>query len=497
MATSDPVRPAPPAADVPGPTPAGPRSRLSRGSMGTFELTFFVVAAAGPLLIVAGYAPLAFLIGGLGAPGAQLVAALVLLLFAVGFTRMALRIRNPGAFYSYIGRSLGRPMGGGAAMLALGAYSVIAVGQLGAIGAFASSTVTALTGADVPWPVFSLAAILIVVVLGHRQISLSAKVLGGALLAEVAILLILAVPVLLQGGPEGFSFGSFAPSAVFAGGGTGAMFAIVFGAFIGFESTAIYAEETRDPARTVPRATFLAIGFLGIFYTFMAWIAVIAFGQSEVVAAASADPVGLFFTATEQYVGHWATVVMEVLLVTSAFASTLAFHNTASRYFFTLGREGLLPRRLAAVHPVHGSPYVASGVQATIAVLVVVVFAAFGADPYLSLFLLMVAPGVLAVIVLQALCAVAIVVYFRRHAGEGDMSIWATLVAPLASLVGLLVATWLVVINFDLLTGRTDWVNVLLLACLPVTFAAGVVVTRAIRRRDPGRYQFLTQTQIY
>jgi amino acid transporter len=105
-----------------------------------------------------------------GAPGAQLVAALVLLLFAVGFTRMSLRIRNPGAFYSYIGRSLGRPMGGGAAVLALAAYSVIAIGQLGAVGAFAAGTVSRLTGADVPWPVFSLGAILLVAVLGHRRI---------------------------------------------------------------------------------------------------------------------------------------------------------------------------------------------------------------------------------------------------------------------------------------------------------------------------------------
>ncbi|MGY1680576.1 APC family permease [Geodermatophilus sp. SYSU D01176] len=465
--------------------------------MGTFELTFFVVAAAGPLLIVAGYAPLAFLIGGLGAPGAQLIAALVLLLFAVGFTRMALRIRNPGAFYSYIGRSLGKPMGGGAAMLALGAYSLIAVGQLGAIGAFASGTVTAFTGAEVPWPVFSFAAILVVAVLGHRRISLSAKVLGVALLAEVAILLVLAVPVLVEGGPEGLDFGSFAPSAIFAGGGTGAMFAIVFGAFIGFESTAIYAEETREPARTVPRATFLAIGFLGTFYTFMAWIAVVAFGQSQVVGAATDDPTGMFFTATEQYVGHWATVVMEVLLISSAFASTLAFHNTASRYFFTLGREGLLPRRLAAVHPVHGSPYVASGVQVVIAVVIAALFAVFGADPYLGLFLLVVAPGVLAVIVLQALCAAAIVVFFRRQARTGRPSIWATLVAPLASLVGLLVATWLVVINFELLTGRTDWVNVLLLALLPLAFIAGVVVTWVIRRRDPVRYELLTESRIY
>jgi amino acid transporter len=495
VTTSDPVRPRTPGSS-PGDTEAVRDARLSRTRMGTFELAFFVVAAAGPLLVVAGFAPLAFLIGGVGAPGAQLVAALVLLLFAVGFTRMALRIRNPGAFYSYIGRSLGRPMGGGAAVLALCAYSVIAIGQLGAFGVFAQGTVGRLTGVEVPWPVFALAAVVIVAVLGHRRISLSAKVLGAALLAEVAVLLVLAVPVLLDGGPEGLDFGSFSPSAIFAGGGTGAMFAVVFGAFIGFESTAIYAEETREPARTVPRATYLALGFLGVFYTFMAWIAVVAFGQSEIVAAASANPTELFFIATERYVGHWATVVMEVLLISSAFASTLAFHNTASRYLFTLGREGLLPHRLAAVHPRHGSPYVASGVQAVVAVVVVLLFVLAGADPYLGLFLLMVGPGILAVIVLQALCAVAVVIFFRRHAGHG-MSVWSTLVAPLASLIGLVVATWLVAVNFDLLSGRTDWVNGLLLAFLPLAFAVGVVVTAALRRRDPARYQALTRTEVF
>src|SRR4029450_1611502 len=118
---------------------------------------------------------------------------------------------------------------------------------------------------------------------------------------------------------------------------------------------------------------------------------------------------------------------MELLLISSAFASTLAFHNTTSRYLFTLGREGLLPSRLASGHPRHGSPFRprgrgsafrASGVQAAAAVVVVLLFALSGADAYLGLFLLMVGPGILAVIVLQALCAVAIVVFFRRHAGE-------------------------------------------------------------------------------
>ncbi|MBC6462204.1 APC family permease [Actinomadura sp. HBU206391] len=490
MSTSDRV-----VREVSDPAETGP-AQLTRNTMGTLELAFFVVAAAGPLLVVAGFAPLGLMIGGIGAPGAQLVAGLVLLLFAVGFTRMALRIRNPGAFYSYIGRSLGKLTGGGAALLAVTAYSLIAVAQLGAFGAFASGTIGRLTGLKLSWVVWSLAALAVVGLLAHRRISLSARVLGVALLAEIAILIVLAVAVLLKGGPQGMSFDSFNPSLIFAGGGTGAMFAVVFGAFIGFESTAIYAEEARKPERTVPRATFLAVGFLAVFYTFMMWIAVIAFGKGDVVSVATDHPTELFSIAFENYVGHAAAVIMEILLISSVFASTLAFHSTTARYLFTLGRERLLPARLAAVHPRHGSPWVASGVQTIIAVVFVAIFGLAGADPYLQLFLLMAAPGILAVIVLQALCAIAVLVFFRRIDRTSGLSFWATVVAPLGSLVGLAVATWLVTKNFELLTGRTDWVNVLLLAVLPVGFCAGVIVTWRIRRSDPVRYAGLLTEKV-
>lgn len=468
-----------------------------QGRMGPFELAFFVVAAAGPLLVVAGYAPLAFMLGGIGAPGAQLVASVVLLLFAVGLTRMALRIKNAGAFYSYIGQGLSKPLGAGSATLAMTAYSIISIGQLGAVGAFAAGPMNNLLGTEIHWVVWSFIALAIVAFLGHRQISLSAKVLGIALLTEAGVLLLLAFPVLIQGGAEGFDFSSFEPSAVFAGGGTGAMFAIVFGAFIGFESTAIYSEEARDPEKTVPRAVYLAVGFLGVFYTFMMWVVYVAFGKSEIVDAATADPVGLVFSAMEAYVGHNAVVVMEILLVTSAFASTLAFHNTASRYMFTLSREKMLPSFLSRVHPKHHSPFAASGFQSALGLVIVAAFAIIGADPYLQLFLLLVAPGVLTVIVLQALTSLAIILYFNRNGNREGLSIWSTVVAPILSLVGLGVATYLIVINFDLLSGRTDWVNWLLLSIIPLMFAVGVIRALWMRSNAPDDYAKLTETNVF
>ena len=474
-----------------------PGNEPMRRTMGALEIAFFTIAAAGPLLVVAGFAPLAFMIGGVGAVGAQLVAGVILLLFAVGLTRMALRIRNSGAFYAYIGRGLGKPIGGGAAFLALAAYALIAAGQLGAVGAFAMGPMKEFTGLDVPWPVWALTALLIVAYLGHRQISLSAKVLGVALLSEAGILLVLAIPVLISGGPEGVDLSGFEPNSIFAGAGAGAMFAIVFGAFIGFESTAIYSEEAKDPARTLPRAVYLAVGFLAVFYTFMAWVMVVAYGKSDIQAAATKDPVGLVFAAMEQYVGHPAAVTAEILLITSAFASVLAFHNTATRYIFTLGREGLLPKRLAGVHPVHRSPYMASRTQAIFALCMILIFMVLRADPYLEVFLLLVAPGVLAVIVLQALCSIAILVFFNRHEKSHGLTHWSTTVAPGVSFIALSVAAWLIATNFEYFSGRTGAMNWALLAILPIAFGIGTVRTLYMRKSQPQQYAQLTQTQVY
>lgn len=475
----------------------GGRKKRTRG-IGPLELAFFVVAAAGPLLVVAGYTPLAFSIGGIGAPGAQLAASLVLLFFAVGLTRMALRIPNAGAFYAYIGQAFGKLAGGGAAILAMLAYSTIAIGEIAVVGAFAATPLDRVTGVDIPWWVWALIALAIVAFLGHCQISVSAKVLGVALLTEAGILLILGICVLVQGGPEGFDFSSFTPSAIFAGGGTGAMFAIVFGAFIGFESTAIYAEESRNPEKTVPRAIYLAVGFLGIFYTFMAWIIFTAYGKSQIVDAATADPVGLVFSALESYVGHPAMVVTEVLLITSAFASALAFHNTAIRYLHALGREHILPEATARVHPVHRSPYRANIVQTVFSLLVIGAFVVAGTkDAYLGVFLPVVSGGVLAVIVLQTACSASILVYFNvRHKDHG-LSKWSTLVAPLLSFVGLLVASYLVVKNFALLSGQTGWINTVLLLSLPALVLVGVLRTYWLRRHDPEQYEQLTETNVY
>ncbi|MFI1866061.1 APC family permease [Streptomyces jumonjinensis] len=495
----------PPAALEPPPAPAAPiegspaagasGGGLARGRIGTFDLVFFVVAAAAPLTVLAGVAPFAIGIGGPGTPLGYLLSGVLLVLFAAGFTAMTRYVRNAGAFYAYVARGLGRTLGVGTAYLATLSYNLIAPGVAAGFGYFASTTLADLTGAEVPWWPLATLCVLGVGVLGWLRVTLSAKVLGVALVLEVLVLLVMEFGVLSDRGAKALDVTSFDPAVLLSSGGMAGMFVLVIGAFTGFEATAIYAEEARDPARTVPKATFIAIGFLALFYAFGVWVLMGGFGTAESVAMArAADGPQLTFTAAEQFVGRWLADSMQVLIVISAFAATLAFHNAAARYLYALGREGLLPRRLAAVSPKQGSPAAAVVVQTVFGLVVVLGGALLGADPYSEIFLWSNSMGVLGIMIMQALAALAVFFFFRRD--RRGMPLWRVVVAPLIAFAGLAVLTLLALWHFDLLTGRTGAVNAALLVPLPVALAAGLAVAARIRRTDPGRYARLTEVDV-
>ena len=110
---------------------------------------------------------------------------------------------------------------------------------------------------------------------------------------------------------------------------------------MGFEATTIYSEEAHNPERTVPRATYLAVLIIGLFYAFTSWCMVNGTGADKLMKTLQglSDPTTFIFTLSSKYTGSMATTVMELLLVSSVFAALLAFHNAAARYFYVLGRE--------------------------------------------------------------------------------------------------------------------------------------------------------------
>jgi len=473
--------------------PASAPERLERGALGVSSIVFFVVAAAAPLTVMAGIAPLAIMIGGISAPAGYLIAGLILTVFAVAFTAMSKYIHNAGAFYSYIARGLGKPAGLGAAALAVYSYNAIQIGLYGAFGYFAAMTAKDLAGIDLPWWAWAAAGIAVVWFFGYRSIHAGAKILGGLLIAETGILALLAAAILVKGGAHGLSLASFAPVHVVTG-GMGSVLALAFGAFIGFEATAIYREEARTPNRTVPRATYVAVGFLGLFYAFISWVIIQAFGNTGAVAVAAKNPASMFFTAMTTYVGTWATDLIRLLIVTSLFAALLAFHNAITRYTYALASEGALPRQLGRIHPVHKSPYIAGYAQTALAALVVAGFAVFHADPYLQLLLWVNTPGVIGIVVLQALTAFAVWRFFRRT--DHTESAARTLAAPLAAGILLTGAAMLIIWKINLLTAAGPAVNWILIGSVPAVFALGAGYAVRMRRRRPEVYARLATTDV-
>ena len=469
--------------------PAGvlppPADHLKANALGVGAITFLVVAAAAPLTVMAGVAPLGVLVGGIGAPAGYLAAGIVLLVFAIGFMAMTRHTGGAGAFYSYVTLGLGRPAGMAAGILAVIAYNALQIGVYGLLGQQIHDAVEQFTGLDVPWWLLAFAAMGLVWLVGRRGIDVGARLLGVLLIAETAILALLVGAVVVRGGAAGLSGASFTPAAMFDPSIVGVL-AFAFAAFMGFESTALYRPEARRPERTIPRATYLSVAFMGLFYCLVVWAFIQAFDSAELVAAAQTDPASMFFVAIERFVGPWAADVMYFLIITSVLASQIAFHNAITRYSFNLARDGLLPAALAHTHPRFGSPSTAGAWQTGLAAVVIGGCALVGADPYLDVLLKVNTPGVVGIIALLALTSAAVVAYFvvRRR------TVRATGTIAIATLATVLLTVVLVVLvaNINLLTNATPATDALLVGVVPAVFGAGLLGAAWLRRNRPGVY---------
>ena len=465
------------------------RNALAKNSVGLAHIVFFVVAAAAPLTAVVGASPAAFAFGnGPGVPGAFVLAGLLYLVFSVGFAAMSRHIGGAGAFYTYIAQGIGRPAGVGGAFMALVTYSAVQIAIYALFGVFIAGALAPF-GVTAPWWVWAFLALVAVMFCGQRNIAFSGTILGVCMLAEIAILLLLDIGIVLKGGgPEGFSLASFAPATVFAP-GLGVALVFVIGSFIGFEATAIFAEEAHTPEKTIPRATYVAVLLITVFYAFSTWAAVQFYGPSQVQGVAEKGLESFYFTAAGAVLGAWSVEVMNVLLITSLFACVLSFHNTLNRYFFALGREGLALKSMGKVHAVHGSPHIVGYVQSAVAALILAVFILADADPYTVVFSFMSALAVIGILAVQALVSIAVIRFFRRtQTGHG---VWTTLIAPALSLVGLVGALALVVSNLSLLTGSEGPVVAAFPYGIALVFLVGVGFALFIRRCRPDLYASL------
>ena len=467
------------------PEDTGGRGRphaLKAGAVGLGGVLFIAVANAAPITAMTGNTPIAIGYGnGIGAPAGFLVATIVLTLFTIGFIAMARHITTAGAFYGFITHGLGQVWGMVAGALATMAYVVFEGSLIGIFSYFTNDALNRWFDVDVNWLLIAIVGIVVIGIFGYFDISIAAAFLGVTLICEVVLLLALAFAVLFSGGgPDGMVPEAVNPLNAFKsleeGGGMGlsidgttiaagsAAIGIFFAfwSWVGFETTAVYGEESRNPKKIIPRATLIAVIGLGLFYTFIAAMVLAGNGaKTSVETSISASPLDLFFGLVDANLGTVLLDVYKILLVIGSFACALAFHNAASRYLFALGREipsAKVQSTIGAAHPKHGSPYIASAVQSVITLVIVLLFAGFTAVqvpdasgtpvdtpslvPYTNIYGLLALIGTAAILLVQAICSAAVIWYFwvrKTHRGN----VITTLICPAIGGVAMLYVVWL------------------------------------------------------
>lgn len=463
-----------------------PHSALHRDALGVAGIVFLVLAAVAPLTGIVVVAALAIALGnGGGTPMSFLIVSLVLLLFAVGYAQMSRQLVNAGGFYAFVVKGLGRTGGLIAGLIATLGYNFFVVGTIGTSGFFMQVVIADLTGFDLHWYAWGFLSIVASYAMARSGIDFSSRILGVFLVLEVLMLVVFDVAVFMR---HGFDLSAFGAQAVFSGSLPIGLLLAATG-FLGFEATSLFSEEARNPMKTIPRATYTAIIAIGLILGLTTWAVVTATGvaQAQEVALKHLADGDLIFALGKTYLGPTMAVVMQVLLLVSLYAAMLAFHNSATRYLYALGRARVRQRPTGSTRE-NGAPVTAGVVQAGFAAVVAGLFALAGLNPIETLVPAMLGFGTLSILVLQALAALSIVMWFRKRS---DPRLWSTLVAPGIGFLGLLAIVTLAVLNFKVVAGSENPLILSLPLLLVLAVVGGIVYGAYLQRARPAVYNGL------
>ena len=475
-------------------------AKLRKHAVGLGGVLFLTVTGSAPISAMLFNTPIMVGFGqGVGAPAAFIFASIVLVVFCVGYVAMARKKTTAGGFYSYISHGLGREIGIGTGFGSVLAYSVFEASLCGGFAYFLGQKLNAY-GVNVSWPWLALGMVALISVLTYFDVRLSSALLAVGLISEVLILLIFDGYLFARGhvsvsaiNPVN-AFKGFPAAGKLAAGAVGIGLFFAFWSWVGFEMAPNYGEESRDPKRIVPRAMYVSVIGLGVFYTITSWASLAGYPTVHgAVAQAQTNAANFFLAPAKAYAGQWVSSVMSFLIITGSFACGMAFHNTTARYFYSLGREGLLPSALGRTHPRWKSPHIASITQSVIAAIIIALFAVFtGTDnpnsqAYLQLYGLMAVMGVIIILAVQALVSLSILVYYERYHRD-EVHWWKTRLAPLLSLISQVFVIYLLFKNISFLGGGYGYAKWLGPVDL-VVMLAGIGVAFCFKRRMPQSYE--------
>ena len=413
--------------------------RLAKNVLTVPNCIALSAAAMAPVLAVVLNAPAAAPTTGAALPLSFLLAFIAALLVGNTVIQFAREMPSAGSFYTFNRQGLGSAAGFMTGWLFAFGYGLFALGLFTAFGGFAQSYVASVSGAMLPWWLFSAFAMAVVLFLSIRSIRTSVQVDLTMLIVEITVFVILAVIAIAHAG-HGNTLHYFTPGASRTG-MSGVGFGVVFGllSFAGFDAAATLGEETRNPKRNIPRAVMGALVAVGVFYVFVMYGLAAGYHLNQAAAlkafVGDANP---FITLAHRD-APWLTQIVSLVAMFGIFSCFLAVNNAVVRVIYSMGRDGVLPKWLGKTHPKYHSPVAAIWATAGFAAVCGVPIALWLGPGASGAYGFTGSIGTVAVVIVYLLSNIALIRFFARRSDRG---MWRHVVIPALGILALAYPLW-------------------------------------------------------
>ena len=399
---------------------------------------------------------------GTAAPIAYIVCAIAMGLVVLCFAEAGSRVASTGGPYAYVERAFG-PFAGFAVGWMLWLTGTIATAAVATIFADSTQRMIPALGSGAARAGLIMVMFAVVAAVNVRGVQFGARLNMASTVIKLVPLGLLIVLGLLALKPANLvvtdipAMSDVKRASVF----------LVF-IFAGIESAMVPSGEVRNPGRTVPRAVFIALVVVSVVYLL---VQVAAQGVLGEKLAGNPSPLGDLATAV---MGPGGGVMLGVAIILSTFGYLCGMVLAIPRALFAFGRDGILPKALASVHPRFHTPWIAIIVQAGLSLVLAL---SSGFEPLVIL-------ANVSVLVVYLGCAAAAWQLRRAGIRDADAPIagagtipGSAIAAPLAAIV--------IVVLLTSVTAR-EW------AVSAVTVAIGLTLYAAspagwLRRAKPSR----------
>ena len=412
---------------------ASPDYGLRRGVLSPMETLAQSVSTMAPTTTPAATIPLVCALAGDGTWLGYALATAAVLLVALCVAQFARHSSSPGSLYSYASSVLPPWLGATAAWSLLLAYVATGSSVIGGFYHYVNLFMGDASPHKTSAVLLSIGVTAVSMWIAYRDVKISARLMLWTEAVSISLIVILVIVVLVRHGAH-LDWQQLRLQHM-TGSGLRLGLVLALFSFVGFESATTLGSEAREPLKTIPRAVIQSAVLAGVFFTLIAYAEVLGFRSVGQDLGASPAPMRVLAEVGGLPV---LGLLIDIGVLVSLFAGTLACITAAARVLLLMAHNGLAHASLRTTHARNETPGRAVLVTGLAALLPVVVLAARGASG-LDVYGWMGSLATYGFIVTYALVCIALPRYLRNHGAfrrRAQIISWMACGAMVLALVG-------------------------------------------------------------